>query len=87
MQYVNGIAEANCIEHSKRSRRIANPDFADSYANVRYGFPVVRIATVLNLVELITGSLPRRGGEQSYGFLARSEPHDPVHGAIMRDIA
>jgi hypothetical protein len=62
MQHVDGIIELRHIRALPRG--ISNPNFPHPSANRIHGFPVVRLAPVLDLVELmsrlVTGRLRKR---------------------------
>ena len=54
MQHINGVVELRHIQHSEYSSGIANSNFPHSSANRIHGFPVVRLAPTLDLVERIS---------------------------------
>ncbi len=60
MQHVNGIIELRHIQHSECSRGIANPNFPHPSANRIHGLPVVGLAPMLDLVELMSRLTPSR---------------------------
>ncbi len=54
MQYINCIGEFRNVEDSECSSRITNPNLLNTSANDRHGLPIVRLKSLLHLVELIT---------------------------------
>jgi hypothetical protein len=56
MQHVDGIIELRHIQHPERSCGISKPNFPHPSADRIHRFPVVRLAPMLDLVELITAS-------------------------------
>ena len=60
MQHIDGVVELCHIQRSEYSRGIANSNFQHSSANRIHGFPVVRLAPVLDPVELISRLTPGR---------------------------
>jgi len=57
---VDGVVELRHIQHSKRSRSVANPNFTYPSADCIHRFPVVWLAPTLDLVELISRLTPGR---------------------------
>src|SRR5260221_1391161 len=60
MQHVNRIVELRHIQHPECSRGISNPNFPHPAADRIHGLPVVRLAPMLDSVELISRLTPGR---------------------------
>jgi len=58
MQHKNGILYLGDVKHSKRSGLVADADFAHPLSYTRHRFPITRLKTLLNLVQLNAGFLP-----------------------------
>ena len=63
MQHINRIDKFSYVKDPERSGRISNPNFLNASPNDGHRFPVVRLKSLLHLVELITRFAARRGRE------------------------
>src|SRR5690349_5902 len=52
MQHIDSILEFRHVQHSECSRGIANPDFPHPCTNTVHGFPIIRLTSALDLIEL-----------------------------------
>jgi hypothetical protein len=60
VQHVDSVIELRHIQHSERSCGISNPNFPHPSADRIHGLPVVGLAPMLDLVELISRLAPGR---------------------------
>ncbi len=60
VQHINGVVELRHIQHSECPRGISNSNFAYPSADGIHGLPVVWLAPMLHLIELMSCLTPCR---------------------------
>ncbi|KOF54827.1 hypothetical protein AD428_04440 [Achromobacter sp. DMS1] len=63
MDHIDGIGELGDVDDPESAVTIANADFSDTLAHCVHRLPVIRIQTVLHLIDLVTRFALGRGWE------------------------